>query len=572
MRTHKEDDLRANLRRRAEERLAARATDQRPDRAADAVRLVHELQVHQIELEMQNEELLRSSREAEAALERYEELYDFAPVGYFTLALDSTIRRCNLAGGRWIGVERASARSLRLGAFVAVADRPAFNAALAKAFGGEGRASCEVELVPPKGGDPPVHVQLTISASEGRDQVRAAAMNVTERRRAEEQLTASQRMEAVGRLAGGVAHDFNNMLTVILNRCDHELRSAGNEESRHNLSELKGAAEHAAALTRQLLAFSRKHVLRAEVVDVNEVVREVATKMLDPLLGEDIEITLSLAGDLGRVEVDPTQLEQVILNLGVNARDAMPRGGKLTLSTANVELDAGRCDTRGLSAMPGSFVRVTVADSGEGMDPATMAHIFEPFFTTKEKGCGTGLGLATVYGVVRQCGGDIDVQSEPGKGTTFEVYFPRTVSRSATSSRPAPVEPPAGGSETILVVEDEEAVLSIARLTLAAAGYEVLVASSGDEALAICARHRGEIHLALSDVVMPGMTGVVLVERLRSVRPRTRVLYMSGYADEALAARGAIAAKLLGKPFTAEALLRKVREVLDEGGRPIASP
>jgi two-component system cell cycle sensor histidine kinase/response regulator CckA len=576
VKTHESDDLRAaELRRRAEESLSARPTEQRPDKAADVVRLVHELQVHQIELEMQNEELQRSRREAEAALERYAELYDFAPVGYFTLASDSTVRQCNLTGARLIGVERASVTSLRLGAFVAEADRPAFNAAMARAFDAGGQASCEVALVPPKGQDAPVHVQLTISASEVRQDVRVVATDVTERARAEEQLMASQKMEAVGRLAGGVAHDFNNMLTVILNRCDYELRSAGSEDSRHNLRELEAAAQHAAALTAQLLAFSRKQVLRAEVVDVNEVAREVATKMLDPLLGEDIEVALSLAVDLGRIEVDPTQLEQVILNLGVNARDAMPRGGKLTLSTANVELDQGRCDKRGLSVMPGSFVLVRVTDSGEGMDAATMARIFEPFFTTKEKGRGTGLGLATVYGVVRQCGGDIAVQSELGEGTTFEVYFPRTTSPRRSSSRPAPsAEPPPGGRETILVVEDEEAVLRIARLTLGAAGYEVLFASSGAEALAICARNPGEIHLALSDVVMPGMTGVAFVERLKRVRPATRVLYMSGYSEEALDARGAIASKqhLLGKPFTTEALLRKVREVLDEGGRPMASP
>ncbi len=555
----------AELRRRAEERLGERPAAERPTLPADAVRLVHELQVHQIELEMQNEELVRSRLEAEDALARYSELYDFAPVGYFTLAQDGTIQQCNLTGARLLGVDRSRLVSRRLGVFVAEVDRPALNAAIARAFEGKLRESCEVELLCASGAPPPACVQITMSASEGRHELRAVAVDVTERRRAEEQLQASQKMEAIGRLAGGVAHDFNNMLTIILNRCDFELRAAGAGTSHYNLLELKAAAERAAAITGQLLAFSRKQVLRAEVLDINEVARGVAG-MLGPLLGEDIEIALELAPDLGRVEVDPTQLDQVILNLGINARDAMPRGGTLTLSTANVDLDQERCVRRGLSVGAGRFVQVTVRDTGEGMDEATVAHIFEPFFTTKDRGHGTGLGLATVYGVVRQCGGDIAVRSEPGNGSTFELYFPRTASALTAARAPVPTAREApGGSETVLVVEDEEAVLRIAKLALESVGYTVLAATSGPEALAVAQQHAGPVHLALSDVVMPAMSGVAFVERLKKVRPGTRVLYMSGYTDDALGARGASAptAPLIGKPFTADRLLRKVRDILD---------
>ena len=556
----------ADLRQRAEERLGKRHPSRPPEGLGDAVRLVHELQVHQIELEIQNEELVRSRLEAETALQQYSELYDFAPVGYFTLARDGAIRQVNLTGARLLGMDRSVLVERRLGAFVADTDRPAFNSAIATALEGAGEASCEVALAR---ADAPVHLQLTVSASEGRQEVRAVAVDVTERKKSEEQLRASQKMEAVGRLAGGVAHDFNNMLTVILNRCDFELRSVGEGTPRHNLLELKAAAERAAALTGQLLAFSRKQVLRAEVVDVNESARQMAG-MLGTLLGEDILVELALAPDLGRVLVDPSQLDQVILNLGVNARDAMPRGGKFAISTANVELGQAYCQSRGLSVSPGSFVRITVSDTGGGMDSATVAHIFEPFFTTKAKGSGTGLGLATVYGIVQQCGGDITVVSEPERGTTFEVYLPRTDSAQAGRSRTTlEVDDPTRATETILVVEDEDAVLSIAALALESAGYRVLAASSGAEALRVSAQHRGPIHLALSDVVMPGMTGVAFVERLAAVRPETLVLYMSGYNEEALDQHGATGARaqLIGKPFTADGLQRKVREVLDGGTR-----
>jgi PAS domain S-box-containing protein len=557
----------AGLRARAEERLRERRHREaiRSPSQADTAKLVHELQVHQIELEMQNEELLRSRAELEAALERYSELYDLAPVGYFTLDRDGTIRQANLTGPGQLGVARSELLGRRFGMFVAAADRSTFNDLLAKAFESHVMESCEVALAPQAGAArQPLHAQLTASVSEGAGECRAVVVDVTERKRAEEQLRAWAKMESIGRLAGGVAHDFNNLLAVILSHAALALEAVGEDAPlRADLLEVRAAAERATVLTRQLLAFGRKQVLRPELVDANELVRGLAT-MFRRLLGAHIELVLALADDLGQVRVDPAQLEQVIMNLAINARDAMPDGGKLTLSTANVDLDAVRA-ARWPMGRPGPFVLVAVNDTGVGMDRATREHIFEPFFTTKEKDRGTGFGLSTVHGIVKQFGGDVSFHSEPGRGTTFEVYLPCEAASSKRNSMVvARAKADVGGTETVLILEDEEPLRKVTKRILASAGYNVLVAASGAEALQLCERHSGPIHLALSDVVMPKMTGLAFAAHLKSVRPETRVLYMSGYAEEAIDKHGVLdPAMYIGKPFTLDALKRKVREVLD---------
>jgi PAS domain S-box-containing protein len=554
-----------DLRQRAEDRLRDRK--ERLSSRADAAKLVHELQVHQIELEMQNEELVRSRGELETSLERYSELYDFAPVGYFTLGRDGAIRDVNLTGARLLGIERAELLTRRIAAFVAAADTAALDAALSRALASQGAASCEVALGQPHdAGYAPIYVQLTVSASESAEECRAIAVDVTERRRAEEQLRAWQKMEAIGRLAGGVAHDFNNLLTVVLTHAGFALGAAGeNATLRDDLTELIAAAERAAAITRQLLAFGRKQVLRAQVIDANELVRRV-TNMLRRLLDERIELTLALAADLGCVKGDPVQLEQVIMNLVINARDAMPLGGKLTVSTASVDVDETHAPQYPMGRA-GSFVLLIVSDSGVGMDKVTMAQAFEPFFTTKNRDRGTGFGLATVYGIVKQCGGDVSVQSELGKGTTFEIYFPRAAEPLTVAAPPAAIAKApglVGGTETILIVEDEAALRNVAKRILVSVGYTVLVAESGQEALRIGSEHSGPIHLALSDVVMPKMTGVAFAAQLKEMRPATKVLHMSGYAEEAIGQHGAIDPSLfIGKPFTTDDLTQKIREVLD---------
>lgn len=381
----------------------------------------------------------------------------------------------------------------------------------------------------------------------------------------EEQYRIAQRLESVGRLAGGVAHDFNNLMSIVLAYTGFVMDSMpGDDPRRADLDEARRAADRAVSLTRQLLAFSRKQVLQVEVVDLNRVVAGIE-KMIRRLIGEDIEVRTVLDPDLGLTLADPGQIEQVIMNLVVNARDAMPEGGRLTIETSNVHLDEYYV-RRHVAARPGPHVMLAVSDTGCGMDPETTARVFEPFFTTKERGKGTGLGLATVYGIVKQSGGNIWVYSEKGKGTVFKIYLPRVeASGRPTAARPLPAVTPATGSETILVVEDEEAVRKAAARILRAAGYTVIEAANGHEGLEAGGRHGGPIHLVLTDVVMPGMGGREMVERLRAFHPTIRAIYVSGYTDNAIAHQGILDPDVdfVAKPFHADALARRVREVLD---------
>ncbi|HWP34099.1 MAG TPA: PAS domain-containing protein, partial [Thermodesulfobacteriota bacterium] len=390
-----------------------------------------------------------------------------------------------------------------------------------------------------------------------------AMVDITRRVQLEEQLRQSQKMEAIGRLAGGIAHDFNNILTAITGYSELLLgRLEEGDPLRRHALEIHRAAERAASLTRQLLAFSRRQVLRPTVVDLNAVVSNM-DGMLRRLIGEDIELRTLPAADLGWVRADTGQLEQAILNLAVNARDAMPQGGKLTIETANVELDEAYAQ-RHAPVVPGRYVLLAVSDTGCGMDPETRARIFEPFFTTKERGKGTGLGLATVYGIVKQSGGYIWVYSEPGHGSTFKIYLPR-VEAAPAPLPPPPARPPAPGRETVLLVEDEDAVRTLARQVLEQHGYRVLEAAGAADALALVEWHRGSIDLLLTDVVMPGMSGRELAERFAAARGAVKVLYMSGYTDSAIVHHGILdpGTAFLQKPFSPAALAGKVRDVLD---------
>jgi signal transduction histidine kinase len=385
------------------------------------------------------------------------------------------------------------------------------------------------------------------------------------RERIHAQLLQAQKVEGIGRLAGGVAHDFNNLLTVILTYTECVLQAIPEGDPlRTDLLEVRNAGERAAAMTRQLLAFSRKQVLQPVPLSLNEVATGIE-QMLRRLLGEDIDFVQVLAPDLGVVRADPSQLEQVILNLAVNARDAMPDGGKLTLETSNVEIDEEYA-ARHVAARPGPYVQLAVTDTGCGMDEHTRARLFEPFFTTKEIGKGTGLGLSTAYGIVKQSGGDIWVYSEPGRGTTFKIYLPRDLSATAVALKTRPTVTQVTGTETVLVVEDEEQLRKLSRRSLEAAGYTVLTAADGDEAMQVSARHPGDIHLVFTDVVMPRISGRVLAQELARARPGIKVLYTSGYTDDAIVHHGVLnpGTHFVAKPFTSADLTRKVREVLDE--------
>ncbi|MBZ5543198.1 MAG: response regulator [Acidobacteriia bacterium] len=393
----------------------------------------------------------------------------------------------------------------------------------------------------------------------------ALQREMSERERVEQQFLQAQKMEAIGRLAGGVAHDFNNLLTIISGYGALLMEQmAGHDPLRAHVEQIAVAADRAAMLTRQLLVFGRRQVLAPQVLDLNKVVANM-DKMLRRLIGEDIDLATLQGPQLGRVKADPGQIEQVIMNLAVNARDAMPRGGKLTIETGNVELDDVYVREH-VAVTPGPYIMLAVSDNGIGMDPQTLARIFEPFFTTKEVGKGTGLGLATVYGIVKQSGGNVWVYSEPGRGATFKIYLPRVEEALASvepSRSPAALT---AGTETVLLVEDEDAVRSLIRNILESKGYRVLEARSGTAALSLCARHAEPLDLLVTDLVMPEMGGRELAERLGPRYPAMKVLYISGYTDGAISHHGTLApdTAYLQKPFTPDVLARKVREVLGE--------
>jgi two-component system cell cycle sensor histidine kinase/response regulator CckA len=407
-------------------------------------------------------------------------------------------------------------------------------------------------------------IDVEISAGrivfDGRAAALVVSRDVTERRQMQERLAEGEKMEAIGRLAGGVAHDFNNLLTVI---SGYAAILRENPSATQPLDEIEHAAEQAAALTAQLLAFSRRQVLHPQAVDVNDIVGAMGP-MLERIIGDDVQVAVQLGDGVPPVEADRAQIERVVLNLAANARDAMPRGGRLTIETALVELDESYIATHG-DVTPGRHVLLAVSDTGVGMTEEVRKRLFEPFFTTKEGGGGTGLGLATVFGVVKQSGGSIFVYSEEGRGTTFKIYLPVT-------SRSVPVPSADGngpashrGSETVVVVEDDASVRTLVRLMLGQCGYQVLEAPDADAAITLCDEHPDGVDLLLTDVVMPDIGGRALADRLTALFPQLRVLFMSGYSDEAVFRHGIIRpdTAFIEKPFSQAALARKVREVLD---------
>jgi len=426
----------------------------------------------------------------------------------------------------------------------------------------------EIPCVRKDGSEVPIEITATLIFDKEGNPIASIGINkdITERKQLEERLRQTQKMEAVGVLAGGVAHDFNNILTAILGYSELLLRDlAPNNPIHQGIEEIQKAGERAASLTRQLLAFSRKQVLQPKTLDLNLAVTDME-RMLHRLIGEDIELLTILAPRLGKVMADPGQMDQVIMNLAVNGRDAMPYGGKLTIETKNITLKEDHA--RQYSGVPpGKYVMLAISDTGQGMDAETQVRIFEPFFTTKEVDKGTGMGLATAHGIIRQSGGYIWVYSEPEQGTTFKIYLPRIEEIEEGGQQEHMLAKPPPGEESILVVEDNQLVRDLAARVLKTEGYTVLTASDGKEGLRVAERHKDPIHLLLTDVVMPsGMSGRDLAERLATTRPTTKILYMSGYTDNAIVHHGVLDHDLefLQKPFSPDALLRKIREVLDK--------
>jgi two-component system, cell cycle sensor histidine kinase and response regulator CckA len=506
------------------------------------------------------EEKLRESEE------KYRDLFENANDLIHSFTPNGGILYVNRAWRKALGYSEEEIRDLTIQQVIHPDSQEVWGDQMARLFRGQPDDKAEITLVTKDGKKILGEESRTCKFVEGKPIfVRSIIRDITERRQLEDHLRQTLKMEAIGQLAGGVAHDFNNLLTIISGYGQLLEEKTGSKE-REYVQEILKASDRAASLTRQLLAFSRRQIMAPQVLDLNSIVANME-KMLKRLIGEHIELATLQHPDLGRVKADSGQIEQVILNLAVNARDAMPEGGKITIETANVELDESYARTHS-SVVPGQYVMLAVSDGGVGMDSETMTHIFEPFFTTKERGQGTGLGLSTVYGIVKQSSGSIWVYSEVGAGSTFKVYLPRV---QESAAHPEPVASDTGsvrGTETILVVEDEEGVRSLVRETLKSFGYKMLEAQGAEHALSILQEYREPIHLLLTDVIMPQMSGKELAKRLPSFHPETTVLFMSGYTDNAIVRHGVLDATtaFLQKPFMPKILVRKVREVLDVKG------
>ncbi len=505
-------------------------------------------------------------KQAESALrmseEKYRDLFEYANDVIYIHDLQGNFLSVNQKAEQITGYKRDEVIKLNMSQIIVPEYLELAKTNILKKLQGESSNTVyELEVICKDGSKRPLEVNTRLLYEGQRPVgVQGIARDISERKQLEEQLRQSQKMEAVGRLAGAVAHDFNNLLTAILGYSQLLLRRLDpNGPMRKEVVEIEKAGQRAAALTNQLLAFSRKQVFQPQVLNLNLVVADIE-KMLQRLIGEDIELRAIFDPMLGLTKADRGRLEQVIMNLAVNSRDAMPRGGQLTIYTANVELDE-----LPIEAAPGAYIMLAVADTGMGMDKETLLHIFEPFFTTKEPGKGTGLGLSTVYGIVKQSGGYITCQSEPRQGTLFRIYLPRIEEPAERLEGQPSVAEVLFGNETILLVEDDDAVRELTQQMLAMNGYAVLEASNAQDALSICRERTLPIPLLITDVVMPLTNGPELAQQVLQLRPETKVLYISGYTDNLLALRSSVAGSLplLQKPFTPEGLTRKVREILD---------
>jgi len=517
----------------------------------------------ELETVAERERAAEALRRSEARVRR---LVESNIIGIATGDLDGKVIDANDAFLALLGFtkEDVAAGSMRWDALTPPEYREAHRLAVEQLLSTGVAPLWEKQFVRKDGSRVPVLIGVaTLTGMSGETEAVSFVVDITERKKLEQQLRQAQKVEAIGQLAGGIAHDFNNLLGIIIGYSEiFEERLGLGDPLRPKAEQIKKAGRRAASLTRQLLAFSRQQALEPKVLDLNAVIADTL-KMLRRLIDENVELVAVPEPALGRVSADQGQIEQIIMNLTVNARDAMPHGGKLTISTGNAEMDDAFV-RRNPGAVPGSYVVLSVSDTGCGMDHETQAHIFEPFFTTKGEGKGTGLGLATVYGVVKQSGGYISVESEPGKGSTFRIYLPRIEEPVAATSCVDGGGEKAYGCETVLLVEDAHALRELARELLEAGGYTVLEAANGADAISLAEKHPGPIHLLLSDVVMPGMNGPELAGKIIGGRPDTKVLYMSGYTGDALPVRELLnsGAALLHKPFTGLSLATKVREVL----------
>lgn len=564
------------LRRQAEKILSETATKQKDELEAlsfeEVRKMFHELQVHQIEVEIQNEELRRTHADLDIVLERYFDLYDLAPAGYCSLSEKGSILEFNLTAANMLGVVRGDLAKQPFSRFIFKEDQDIFYFQRKKLFETGEPQSSELRMI--KGDGSFFWTTLTctvIQDSDGVPVVRVVMVDITELKKSQEekdklqiQLKKAQRMRSIGRLAGGVAHDFNNMLNVILGYTEISLEQLSSSEPLYaNLQNIRKAAERSADLTRQLLAFAGRQVSAPEILDLNSTVKE-ALKVMRRAIGENIELVWQPGAELWPINMDPVQIGQMLTSLCDNAGAAIVGRGTITMKTGNTTLDETYCAGHPWFT-PGDYVQFALSDSGCGMDKEMMDKLFEPFFTTKKIFTGSGLGLATVYGVIKQNGGFIDVSSEPGQGTTFKIYLPRyvavnekvqneDVARSTTSSR-----------ETILLVEDEPVLLELVAKLLRLKGYSVLATNNAHDALKLAGENVGNIRLLLTDVVMPDMNGDNLAQKLLADDPSLKCLFMSGYTADVITHRGLLnkGVNFIQKPFAINNLLAKIREVLE---------
>ncbi len=573
-REHQENDT-DDLRRRAEAMARILATkgkgypkDMSPE---ETWYLVHDLQVHQIELEMQNEELRRAHAELEIMQSRYFELFDVAPVGYVVIDGTGLVTEVNLTTAALLGFQRAEMAAQPFTKYIARQDQDNYYFQRKRLFETGTPIGLDLRLLKVDGTSFWAHMEATVARSgDGTPLCRAVLSDITERKRFESeqdklraQLAHSQKMESVGRLAGGVAHDFNNMLAVIIGNTELALQQVAPDQPPHAyLLEVLNAARRSADVSRQLLNFASRQDIHPEVLDLNAAVGGTIT-MLQRLIGEDIHLRWTPGPDLWPVRMDPSQLDQVLANLCINARTAIADVGEVCIETGNTTLDESRVRSQpGLQA--GDFVRLVVSDNGSGMDDETASRVFEPFFTTQDVGKGTGLGLASVHGSITQSGGFIDLDSKPGRGTTFFIYLPRYVGAVEPAVGHALPAPLVGGHETVLLVEDEPAILEMTTSMLERHGYRVLAAGAPEAALRVAAEHTEPIHLLMTDVIMPGMNGRDLAAALKTMRPQMKCLFMSGFSADVVSRHGETepGRLFLQKPFSHEELLTRVREVL----------
>jgi signal transduction histidine kinase/ActR/RegA family two-component response regulator len=569
----KQVEMGGDLRRRAEERVGPPDGRTGGGNPQDDRRAVHELQVHQVELEMQNEELLRVRAEQEATLAQYTELYDFAPVGYLSLGADGVVRKANLTAAGFLRVERARLVGTPLRSFLEVVAQPGFDAFLAGVLDRRIKDGCELEFRP--AGADPVHVQLDAVATADGQECRAALVDVTEKKRLQARWLQSQKLEAIGRLAGGIAHDFNNILggmTLALNLAQEEA-PAGTPGLREALEDALAMVDRATVLTSQLLSFGRRQVMVTSRVELNSVVDDFS-RVLGKLLRDDIALVVDKSPAALFTEANRVMLQQVLMNLCINARDAIKGAGQLVIRTREAVVDRDDAPRGGPPVRPGRYACLTVQDTGCGIAPAHLDHVFEPFFTTKEVGKGTGLGLAAVDGIVSQHKGHVEVQSVVGRGTSFQVFLPLATTSRAQVAPHGRLAGPTRAGVRVLLVEDDLMVRVTALRCLRRLGHEVLAAEDADMAMQVWEREAGRFQLLLTDMVMPGPTsGLDLCRRCRELAPDLGVILMSGYSMDLVQGlmRPEDRVVFLAKPFDLSALVAALSDCLgDKVARPVS--